>query len=283
MFQKVAAIAGVMLCVFSVSAREMPLPPMPVAQSLPVQVKMDQQEILVDEDDGTRAASGSGGLLGLLVMAGVSNVQAKNSNRGVGGIRDELIDYPFASKLEAALNEHLRSESLSPDPQISFVSPSTADGPPPTLLISPRFAFDHEFKKLYVELQAVLTNPGEVIGQRIRLGDRWTRRYEYNFALAEPADEIDDDAATWAAFGGDRLKQMLDRAIEQSVELMVYDFSPKGRAEATAYVYKRRASVHIKDRDFYGVAVQQGDGWVWSRYGAGVEQSLQGYETVAKP
>src|SRR5690606_19415780 len=70
----------------------------------------------------------------------------------------------------------------------------------------------------------------------------------------------------------------LDRGIDHVVDMLVYDLSAEGRAEAQAKV--KRESAQARGLEFNGRGLREGDGWVWVRNGNGMVQSLAGFEPV---
>lgn len=276
------------------AAKPAPLP-MPVAERLPVDIVLGQQELAV-EVPASGAATGAavGGLLGALIGTAIDKAAVSNAEERVVEMRNLLVDYPFSQKAEAALRAGIASEGLSMQPQITSCDAPAAVGgggmvvvaglsfgcsvmpAQGVLVVSPRYAIDSKFQNLAVRLHVALIDRETKSNGKPKLRLVSSHLYQFNYPLESlDGQKPDDNAARWIALGGDQLGAMLDYGIDQTIQMMTYDFSASGRAERSE---KKRGSTPFKGEMFNGQQVKAADHWVWTRLNAGLP--LQGYYPV---
>lgn len=276
------------------AAKPEPLP-MPVAQQLPVDIVLGQQELAV-EVPASGAATGAavGGILGALIGTAIDRAAVSNAEERVVEIRNLLVDYPFSQKAEAALRVGLASEGLSPEPVITSCDAPAAVGgggmvvvaglsfgcsvapSKGVLVVAPRYVIDNRFQNLAIRLHVALIDREAKSNGKPKLRLVSSHMYQFNYPLESlGGQKPEDNAARWIALGGDQLAAMLDFGIDQTIQMMAYDFSAPGRAERDE---KKRGSTYFKGESFNGQQVRAADHWVWTRLNAGL--ALQGYYPV---
>lgn len=281
------AFAMATVCL-TVSAKPVPLP-MPLAQDLPVEIVMIQNELAVDVPDTANAAGAQFGLIGALVGAGIQNAQVKAAEERVAPLRDLLIEYRFGALVEAALRAKLASEGISPRPAITVMQTQwdAAEAqqnkqamPLHAMVITPRYSIDAGFTRLSVTMTTQVVDRTIKPNGKVKTAYRFTRAYAFHFPMTLMHGTADDYMRRWAGMGKARLAAMLDQGVAQSTDMLVYDFSAAGRAAWEQKI--KREHVMLLGADYAGVAVRQSPEWVWMRRGKGAGQTLQGYQPVTE-
>ncbi|MGY1457396.1 MULTISPECIES: hypothetical protein [unclassified Luteimonas] len=265
-------------------AAKQPLP-LPLAGELGVELVQEQQELAVDVPDSSGAAM-QFGLLGALIGSAIESTQVKNAERRVAELRNLLVDYPFQARMEAALRERLPSEGISPSPVfelratpwLAADATGTLSEPVERLVLMPRYAMRNDFELMSVALTASFAVREPRANGKIKVRTPFFRRYAFHFPLDDIGLDADGDAGRWLEMGAPRLEAMLDRGIDHVVDMLVYDLSAEGRAEAEAKV--KRESARARGLEFNGRGLREGDGWAWVRSGNGIAQSLSGFEPI---
>lgn len=262
------------------------MPATPIDTSAPVEIILTQQELAVDVPDTANAVGMQFGLIGALVGTAVSNAQVKNGEERVRGLRDLLLDYPFNARMEEALRRKLHAEGVLAGQDVRTLQASwdgdSATMPTPVedaLVLVPGYAVLSNFEQLTVKLALThaerTARPGKKPKQKIL----FSRQYAYHFPLA-PLDGHgpEENASRWESFGPDSLQSLLDTGIDQVTDMLVYDLSTEGRAEADLPI--RGMSTTIAGHDFNGRAVRETERWVWLRAGPGALRTLVGQHPV---
>ena len=279
------AFAMATVCL-TVSAKPVPLP-MPLAQDLPVEIVMIQNELAVDVPNTASAMGAQFGLIGSLVGAGIQNAQVKNAEERVAPIRDLLIEYRFNALVEAALRAKLASEGISPRPAITVMKTqwdaaeaqqNKQDIPLHAMVITPRYSIDAGFSRLSVTLTTQVVDRTIKPNGKIKTAYRFTRAYAFHFPITPMPGNADDFALRWVGMGKTQLAALLDQGVAQSTDMLVYDFSAAGRAAWDQKI--KRQNVMVNGTNYAGLAVRQSPEWVWMRSGKGFAQTLQGYQPV---
>lgn len=282
------AIGMAALC-FNVSAKTKPLP-MPLAPELPVEIVMNQHELAVDVPETASAMGAQFGLIGALIGSAVQNSQVKKAEERAAPIRDQLLAYRFNGNVEAALRARLASEGVSPHPVIKVMQTpwdaadavqNKQDMPLHAMVITPRYSVDAGFGTLSVAMQAQLVDRTVKPNGKVKTRILFSRNYAFRFPLMGALGE--DNPQRWAGLGAAGLAALLDQGINQSVDMLVYDFSPAGRAEWDQKI--KRETATIKGVEYRGRDVRHGEDWVWVRTGGNMFiATLQGYQpTNAAP
>ncbi|MFT3806320.1 hypothetical protein [Arenimonas sp.] len=291
-FRVIACMA--LLCVSStVSAKKYVLPA-PVAQELPVEVTLSQQEIAIDTPDNS-AVAGQFGLIGALVGAAISNSQAKTAEERAGQIRNLLIDYRFNEDFERAIRAKIASDGISPSPQLVLrdtvwdaysantqagLKQSEAAGKePPTgtlMAITPRYALSYTLQEMYVSAFVSILQRTKKPNGKYKDKWMWSRSYRFTIPL-NPSYGLkpETNIGRWQAIGGPEMQRMLKIGVEQVTDMIVYDFSAEGRAEAERKVDKKEAG-EFKGNKTFGRQVRTSDEWYWLRAGKGYMMTLSG-------
>jgi hypothetical protein len=275
---------GLLCMTMPAMAAKQPLP-LPLAGELGVELVQEQQELAVDVPDSS-AATMQFGLLGALIGSAIENTQVKNAERRVADLRDLLVDYPFQARMEAALRERLPSEGISPSPVfelratpwLAADATGTLSAPVERLVLVPRYALRNDFELISVTLAASFVVREPKANGKIKVRAPFSRRYAFHFPLDDIGLDADGDAGRWLAMGAPRLEAMLDRGVDHVVDMLVYDLSRAGRAEAQTKV--KRESARARGLEYNGRGLREGDGWVWLRSGNGFAQSVSGFEPI---
>lgn len=277
-------VAGLLCVALPAFAARQPLP-MPLAGELGVELLQDQQELAVDVPD-TSGAAMQFGVLGALIGSAIENSQVKNAERRVADLRNLLVDFPFQARMEAALRERLPSEGISPSPVfelratpwLAADAAGTLSAPQERLVLVPRYAMRNDFESISVALMASFVVREPKANGKITVRAPFFRRYAFHFPLDDIGLDADGDAGRWLEMGAPRLEAMLERGMDHVVDMLVYDLSPEGRAEAATKV--KRESAQARGLEFNGRSLREGDGWVWVRSGNGIAQNLAGFEPI---
>jgi hypothetical protein len=262
---------------------------MPLAQDLPVEIVMVQNELAVEVPDTASAMGAQFGLIGALVGAGIQNGQVKAAEERVAPIRDLLIDYRFSELVEAALRAKLASEGIAPRPAVTVMKTqwdaaeaqqNKQDMPLHAMVITPRYSIDAGFTRLSVTLTTQVVDRTIKPNGKVKTAYRFTRAYAFHFPMTLMHGNADDYVRRWTGLGKTRLAAMLDQGVAQSTDMLVYDFSAAGRAAWDQKI--KREQVMVNGTHYAGVAVRQSPEWVWMRLGKGTAQTLQGYQPVTE-
>jgi hypothetical protein len=283
MIRRICLAFGLAALCLNASAKPKPLP-MPLAQDLSVEVVMNQHELAVEVPETASMMGAQFGLIGGLIGSAVQNSQVKKAEERVAPIRDQLLAYRFNEQVEAALRARLASEGLSPNPSIKVMqSPWDAvdaqqdkqNMPLHALVLTPHYAIDSAFNTLSVSLTTQLVDRTVRPNGKVKTKYLFSRNYAFRFPLTGALGE--DNPQRWTGMGASRLAELLDQGIAQTADMLVYDFSPAGRAEWEQKI--KRQSTTAKGMSFPGLAVRQTSEWVWVRTGnAMVIGTLQGYQ-----
>lgn len=282
-----------LLCVSSaVSAKKYTMPT-PVGANLPVDVVLHQQEIAIDVPDNS-AVAGQFGLIGAIVGAAINNAQVSAAEKRAADIRNLLVDFNFNQKMEAAIRAKIASEGISSSPELVFLpSPwdfynarsnaalkaaADAGAEPRTGLvmnIAPRYALAYTLQSMYVRLSVSLVDRQRKANGKYKEKYLWGRNYSFTFPL-ESGNGIkaETNAKRWATIGSAEMARMMELGVDQVTDMMVYDFSPEGRAEGAKKVKKEFGQ--FKDVKTFGRQIRTSDDWYWVRSGKGYFESIAG-------
>lgn len=268
-------------------AKQKPLP-MPLAQELPVEVVLNQQELAVEVPDNSGMAT-QFGLLGALIGSAIESAQVANAEKRVVDIRNLLIDYQFDKQFEKSIRAKLASEGLSPHPEI-VVMPTPWDSVKASqaneqsrqgiLVVAPRYIMWNTFETMRVRMTVMLVDrerkPNGKVKERVRL----LKTYTENFSISHlPGSYADQDAERWKSLGKDQLSALLDEGIDQITDMLVYDFSPAGRAESERKVKREKAS--LSGLTYPGRELRSGKDWVWVRTGWSQYSVINSYHPIS--
>lgn len=291
-FRVIACMA--LLSVSSTVSAKKYAPPAPIAQELPVEVTLSQQEIAIDTPDNS-AVSSQFGLIGALVGAAISNSQAKTAEERAGQIRNLLIDFRFNEQFERAIRAKIASDGISPSPQLVLrdtvwdaYSANTQAGlkqaeaagkEPPTgtlMTITPRYALSYTLQEMYVSAFVTIVQRSRKPNGKYKDKWLWSRSYRFTIPL-NPSYGLkpETNIGRWQAIGGPEMQRMLGIAVEQVTDMIVYDFSTEGRAEGASAVGKKEAG-EFKGNKTFGRQLRASDEWYWLRTGKGYMMTLSG-------
>lgn len=260
--------------------------PMPLGDRLPIEIVLGQQEMGVDVSTTGAAVAGAvvGGLIGGLISAGIANAQVKAAEERVVPLRDTMIAYDFSRRVDAELRGKLASEGISMNPEITSMT-TTWDAidaqnanrlPSHAMVIYPRYSIDSKFARLRVQLLVQIVDRKVSSKGKVKSKPSFSRLYAFNYDIED--GNLDDNIGQWTSLGGEGMATLVDRGITQTVDMLVHDFSPQGRAE-----WKRRAakqqSVKIRGERHSGFPVRETDDYVWVRSGSKT-QFFEGFQPI---
>jgi hypothetical protein len=285
MLVRLAASAALLCLAFNATAAKLQPLPMPIAEQLPVELVMSQQEIAVDVPNTASAMGAQFGLIGALIGSAVQNSQVKSAEQRVAEIRNLLIDYRFNERMEQALRARLAGEGISPNPVVVVMpSPwdaaSAMDGatlPQDVLVVTPGHAMTYAMDGLSVRATVSLVHRERKSNGKVKQTIRFSRPYGFQFALSAPPAEGETEGG-WMGLGKTGMAAVVDKGVEQLADMIAYDFSAAGRAEAQAKV--KADKVPFAGRIYRGRSVRSTDAYLWLRSGNGWMQTLQGYEVL---
>ena len=264
------------------------LPATPIRTSQPTEILLTQQELAVDVPNAASAAGMQFGLIGALVGTAINNAQVKNAEQRVGELRNALLDYPFNARVEAALREKLSANDVlggqglqvlhaTWDADTAQQAGTTEDA----LVLAPRYAILSNFEQLTVSLTLSHMQRTARAGKKPRQKALFSRTYAFNFPLSKISGSgAEEDAARWVGFGRVPMETLLDTGIDQVTDMLVYDLSTEGRAEAELPIKGLNGTVG--GQQFAGRVVRSGDHWLWLRTGPGALRVLVGQYPVSE-
>jgi hypothetical protein len=265
-----------LLCVCTTVSAKKPAPlPTPLAPQLPVEVILNQHEMGVDVPATAAQVGMQFGLLGALIGAAIQQQQVSNAEERVAEIRNLLVDYRFNERVEARLRERLPSEGISPEPQFTFM-PSPWDAQTAfaahkqsqkgIMEIVPRYAISSDFEQIHVTLTVTINDRTVKSNGKVKDKPTTWRTYSWAIPMEKKAGSgATEDSKRWVAMGAPRLGALLDEAVDQVVDMFVYDFSADGRKEGLESV--KHATASLQTHSYPGREVRHGDEWIWVRSG----------------
>lgn len=259
--------------------------PIPLGENYPVEVMLNQQEIAVNVS-ATNAMAAGGGMLGALIVAGVDNARTKAAEERITPLRNLLIEYRFNEAMEQAIREKIPSTGISSLPAFNFQksgfdaldAQNNLQLPAQSLVLTPEYFFDNKFNEMTVKVTAQVINRTIKPNGKLKIKQAFNRIYSFHFILPKPG-EVDANVAAWESLGGDLLKSILDLGVQQSIDMITFDFSADGRAQWGTS--DRRAKATLGDHTFAGITLRETPQWVWTRSGKGMFQALNGYSVAA--
>lgn len=284
MLKRMFLAMGMALSCLCATAKPVDLPT-PLAQELPVELVFSQQELGVEVPQTASAVGMQFGLIGAIVGSAVQNSQAKKAEARVVPLRDLLVRYHFNQRMEAVVRARLASEGLSPNPRLTVRETAwdeaQANAQPASLhalVLAPHYAMDYDFQVLGVSLATSYVERTPKSDGKYKTKVLFSRTYRFDFPMAAVPAEGEDMVRRWSVLGSDGLSRLLDEGIAQAVDMLVYDFSPAGRAQWEQVGKGQFAEA--AGQSFPGMQVRQGLGWVWVRKGKGRMQSLAGHQPL---
>lgn len=244
---------------------------MPLGHHFPVDVVFDQQEISVDVLDGNFPKPATGGLLG------------EWFEKHAATLRALLISYPFRGRMEEAIRAKVPSAGLSPEPVFTFQTAtleaidvqSEHQLASQALALTPHYAFNTRFTEMTVRITAWLLQRSFKPDGKTNVRVAFRHIYAFHVLLPNGGRGVPNGEA-WVALGGPRLMELLDEGVQQSVDMLVFDFSEEGRAQWNTY--ERGAHSTLNGHKYKGTFLRGTSEWVWTRFGEGMAMSLNGYQ-----
>lgn len=191
-------------------------------------VVVPQNEIIAGIQESNISAAAGGGLLFVLVDAGVNQSRAKKAEAAIVPVRDALTDYQFDQKAlatSAAITQNaswlgIQKSEISKDPSNTRISKAIDESPGPQLLtITYDYLLDNNFQVLKVGANVSLSPKAMPKGRKpeqrpLLINADFTRAIVCVVPLGNSATkELDKNAASWAAEGGKLAEGSIDKAL----------------------------------------------------------------------
>jgi len=262
-----------LLSVSSAASAKKFAPPMPLAQNLQVEVILNQQELAVDVPDTANQVGAQFGLIGALIGAAVTAGQVANAEKVVEDIRNQLVDYNFNATFERQLREKLASEGLSPNPQFTFMASPwdaysakkagkvAANG---ILVITPRYSITNNFELLKVNMTVTSVNRTFKSNGKPKEKIVFWRNYSFQYPMSKIKGSFAaEDSQRWVGMGKAELHGLLEQGSSQVIDMLVYEFSPAGRAQLAEKT--KAKNTYLNGKAYWGWNLRQDPKWIWVR------------------
>ena len=281
----VASLAALCLSFNALAAKPVPLP-MPIAQDLPVELVLSQQEVAIDVPNTASAMGAQFGLIGALIGSAVQNSQTKTAEKRVADLRNLLLDYRFNERMEQALRAKLAGEGFSPNPQVAVMATpwdaasakDSAKLPQDVLVLTPRYSFTHTLDALTVRVDVRYVHRERKSNGKVKETLRFSRPYAYQYAVTDYPGEEGAIDRRWLGMGKAGVEGLVDQGIAEVADMVAYDFSAAGRAEAATKV--KNDKIPFNGRIYRGRSLRATPDHVWVRSGNSWMQSVNGYATL---
>jgi hypothetical protein len=216
----------------------------------------------------------------------VQGVMIRNAIQRLEPIQAQLGDFDFQQRFEHALATKLATTLVVVPSGVAWIrTPDelvAARGKERTgvLVMEPRLSFLSSFEDMAVVVE---TRRVDRVAKNGKVKEKTfdTRAYGYFFLLDKVENSFaTDDSRRWVGLGGDKLVAMLDQAIDEVTDMIVYDMTAAGLAEAGTPVKMRdRKSFMIGGMDRFGRPIVPGPGRLWLRK----NDRLQSFVEVKAP
>ncbi|KQZ56509.1 hypothetical protein ASD53_13275 [Lysobacter sp. Root559] len=281
----VASLAALCLSFNALAAKPVPLP-MPIAQDLPVELVLSQQEVAIDVPNTASAMGAQFGLIGALIGSAVQNSQTKTAEKRVADLRNLLLDYRFNERMEQALRARLAGEGFSPNPQVAVMATpwdaasakDSAKLPQDVLVLTPRYSMSTNLGGLTVRLQASYMHRERKSNGKVKETVRFSRPYTFQYNVTDYPSEDGAIDRRWLAMGPAGVSALIDNGIAQVTDMLAYDFSAAGRAESATKV--KNDKIPFAGNIYRGRSLRATPDQVWVRSGNSWMQSVNGYTTL---
>lgn len=215
--------------------------PTPFASTLPIELRLTQQEIAVEvPNNGAAASIAIGGVLGALVGAAINKASVANAEKRVAEIRNQMIDYDFSKQFETEFREKAALPLLGPkyDIQVSKttmfadITDKTAKPGKDILVIQPSYSLSNKFDEVNVRMSVMLVDREAKANGKIKVRYNHMRNYAYT-VLLQPGVRQSANAGAEAVeqMGKDQLVAMIDNGIEGVIEVFNISLSAEGKAK----------------------------------------------------
>jgi len=226
-------------------------PPVPLASELTVELQLTHPRLDADVLALWKALEESARLqppsITSGVIAGYATVKGQRAAieaaEHATPMWETLSNYPFNEHFEAEIRRNFGETGLSPGPRFVVFTedkpavsessePLPTSGPTSVLVLAPRYWMSANFRELTIQLVLSHIERGFDKKGRPREQLLFQRAYAWRYQMPTMDDaEVSDYARQWNRLGAQRLADMVDQGIVQSVALFLYDFSEAGRLE----------------------------------------------------
>ena len=232
----------------------------------------------------------SSGVVVALGQAAVKSVMLRNGEKRLAALRLLLADFGFQQRFERALTAKLAAAELVAPANVQWMRTpaefAAARGTEGTgvLVLTPRHTVLSTFEDLAVVVEARRVDRRNKNG-KVKEKILEQRAYAHYFLL----DKIDgsfasEDARRWEGLGGERLTAMLDKAIDEVTDMIAYDLTAAGQAEAQTKVkLSDRKSFMIGGMARFGRPLEPAPGRMWLRKNDRLESFAEVDAPAAEP
>lgn len=215
--------------------------PTPFASTLPIELRLTQQEIAVEvPNNGAVASLAVGGILGALVGAAINKASVANAEKRVSEIRNQMIDYDFSKQFETSFREKAAFQALAPQHDIKVskttvwadITDRTAAQGKDILVVQPSYSLTNKFDEVNVRMSVVLIDREAKSNGKIKVKYRHSRNYAYTVVLQPGVKQsANAGAEDVAQMGKDQLVAMINDGIDGVIEIFNISLSAEGKAK----------------------------------------------------
>ncbi len=215
--------------------------PTPFASTLPIELRLTQQEIAVEvPNNGAVASIAIGGILGALVGAAINKASVANAEKRVAEIRNQMIDYDFSKQFETEFREKAALQLLGPKYDLTVskttmfadITDKSAKAGKDILVVQPSYTLSNKFDEVNVRMSVMLVDREAKPNGKIKLRNNHVRNYTYT-VLLQPGVKQSANAGAEAVeqMGKDQLVAMINNGIEGVIEVFNISLSAEGKAK----------------------------------------------------
>ena len=252
------------------------VPTRPVAAELPVEVYLPQEGIFVDiPPTGT-----GGGVSASWLAQGVASGRAERAGSRTALVQALFDGYDFKSRFEQQLRRKLPAD-ITPLPHYRVVAAPLEtygvhvmmleDAQPPenvqlgrVLKVQGKWAMAYTLQKMYVRTSLYLVDRVAGPNGKFKEAELLSRSYTFEIPLSTSGGiKPETNARRWHAIGSQELRRLLDLAIEQSTDMLAYDFSAEGRGMLVDKAGFRETSP-FRGQEVDGRVFRESQDWYWT-------------------
>lgn len=222
---------------------------LPVSGTLPVEVHIGQQEIMIDSQR-TGALAMGGGLLGVLAAGTIDQLAARRDERRASVVRDAMIGADIESRILDAIQQHIDQEPLAQALAhetyraypIARVAAGTIESRNPVLAMTVTYSLTHDFSALRVRL-ATAFGAREIRRKKDRSKYAYIQVFDSITLLPGDQRALSENqrAAMWAAMGQDAIAEMIEAGALETVAMMNWTYAtarrPPKQGESVRFEY----------------------------------------------
>jgi hypothetical protein len=232
-----AALAGILCLVLAACApyKREPLPNgvLPIAGTLPVELHLGQQEIVI-ESQQTNAMAAGGGILGALIVAAIDQAAAKKDEERAAAIRDLLVGSEIDNWMLDTVRQNIDPRPLGGElayevyresPRARLSSGEMASRRQ-VLVVDMEYSLTYDFRALRIRLD---TRFGDRVVQKKHDRSKYQYQQTFEYLVPVPGDrqgiKEDERAALWANLDRETFVALIQTGIVEVVEMMNWTFA----------------------------------------------------------